>query len=35
MNDEDFVKMEIQGLKMKEFFDYWINVLLNQGSRMI
>lgn len=35
MNDEELVKMEIQGPKTKELFDHWVDVLPNQGSRSI
>ncbi|KAL2210139.1 DUF171-domain-containing protein [Sarocladium strictum] len=35
MNDEDLIKMDIQGPKTKELFDHWVNVLPNQGSRTI
>ncbi|KAG6027573.1 hypothetical protein E4U40_001465 [Claviceps sp. LM458 group G5] len=35
MNDEELVKMDVQGAKTKELFDHWVNVLPNQGSRTI
>ncbi|KAL4729226.1 hypothetical protein ACLX1H_003637 [Fusarium chlamydosporum] len=35
MNDEELNKMEIQGPRTKELFDYWVNVVPNQGSRTI
>ncbi|KAH7261231.1 putative RNA methyltransferase [Fusarium redolens] len=35
MNDAELSSMEIQGPKTKELFDYWVNILPNQGSRTI
>ncbi|RCI12211.1 hypothetical protein L249_0853 [Ophiocordyceps polyrhachis-furcata BCC 54312] len=35
MNDEELSGRAIQGSKTKELFDYWVNVLPNQGSRTI
>ena len=35
MNDEELIKMDIQGQKTKELFDHWVDVLPNQGSRSI
>jgi methyltransferase len=35
LNDEELSGMEVSGFKTKELFDYWINILPNQGSRTI
>lgn len=35
MNDEQLGGMGVQGQKTRELFDYWVNVLPNQGSRTI
>ncbi|KAF5130892.1 putative methyltransferase C9orf114 [Metarhizium anisopliae] len=35
MNDEELVKMDIQGGRTRELFDQWVNVLPGQGSRTI
>lgn len=35
MNDEELIKMGIQGSKTRELFDQWVNVLPNQSSRSI
>ncbi|KID73528.1 uncharacterized protein G6M90_00g061440 [Metarhizium brunneum] len=35
MNDEELVKMDIQGVRTRELFDQWVNVLPGQGSRTI
>ncbi|KAK3336098.1 putative RNA methyltransferase [Cercophora scortea] len=35
MNDPELAELGIGGLRTKELFDHWINVLPNQGSRTI
>jgi methyltransferase len=35
MNDEELEKMGIAGVRTRELFDHWVNVLPNQGSRTI
>lgn len=35
MNDQELDGIRIQGSRTKELFDYWVNVLPNQGSRTI
>lgn len=34
-NDAGLAGMGIRGAKTRELFDYYVNVLPNQGSRMI
>lgn len=35
MNDDELTGRDVQGPKTKDLFDYWLNVLPNQGSRTI